>query len=337
LLNDPADAQAYNRYSYAHNNPMKYTDRDGNNPLLIAIGVGMAISAITNIIQQGVQSNWRYKNFDVGSFLQSTIIGGVSGAITFGIGSAVSSLGLSTIESSLQSALAHGSAQGALSAIQGGDFTHAFVTGYLSSLAGSGWSEAFGGDPASMIAYSAISGGVIEEAQGGDFIKGFAMGLTIGALNHAMHGGFAKKFDITVLEDYEAASHMGHQAVAFELENGNQLYISKDGTNSNLGSVGTPKVSNNYEYSSFEEINETYSHYHEGKRYDIAAVYKATRAQINNAINRAQKIASSTYVLIGNSCMDVARYALISAFGNRIANYSVGHIPNISFFCISNS
>ncbi len=45
-----ADAtQAYNRYSYCHNNPMKYTDPDGNSPILVAVALfGGALNMISN-------------------------------------------------------------------------------------------------------------------------------------------------------------------------------------------------------------------------------------------------------------------------------------------------
>jgi len=37
------DPQRWNRYAYVTNNPLKYTDPDGRNPLLIAGGIGTAV------------------------------------------------------------------------------------------------------------------------------------------------------------------------------------------------------------------------------------------------------------------------------------------------------
>ncbi|MEX0968465.1 MAG: T6SS effector amidase Tae4 family protein [Bacteroidia bacterium] len=39
---DPAYTQAFNRYSYALNNPLKYSDPDGENPIFIAAAIGAA-------------------------------------------------------------------------------------------------------------------------------------------------------------------------------------------------------------------------------------------------------------------------------------------------------
>ncbi len=42
-MQDPTNPQNYNRYSYCLNNPLKYTDTDGENPILIPILIGAAL------------------------------------------------------------------------------------------------------------------------------------------------------------------------------------------------------------------------------------------------------------------------------------------------------
>ena len=52
FVQDPYSTQGYNRYSYALNNPLKYTDPDGENPIAMLIGavIGVTINGISNLI-----------------------------------------------------------------------------------------------------------------------------------------------------------------------------------------------------------------------------------------------------------------------------------------------
>jgi len=49
------------------------------------------------------------------------------------------------------------------------------------------------GGPVAQMAMGAFTGGAIAEITGGNFVEGFATGLTVSALNHMMHGLLAKK------------------------------------------------------------------------------------------------------------------------------------------------
>src|SRR5690554_4612223 len=82
FVQDPANSQNYNRYGYAWNNPLKFTDPSGEIiiPILIGIGVGILTNGISNSIND--------KPFFQGA-IQAGIIGGISGAISFGIGSSL--------------------------------------------------------------------------------------------------------------------------------------------------------------------------------------------------------------------------------------------------------
>lgn len=51
LVPDPSSTQGYNRYTYAYNNPLKYTDPDGENPLQFVI------AAAANVVNQSLQGN----------------------------------------------------------------------------------------------------------------------------------------------------------------------------------------------------------------------------------------------------------------------------------------
>lgn len=74
-LTDPQDL---NRYAYARNNPMQYTDPSGHFPILVAIGIGIAVGAIS----AGIQSDWD---------LEATLIGGFIGGASAGVGTGVAS------------------------------------------------------------------------------------------------------------------------------------------------------------------------------------------------------------------------------------------------------
>ncbi len=87
VVSDSFDPQTLNRYSYARNNPILFTDPSGNIfiiddiliPMLIAAAIGAAVSAAMAAIMGG----------DVG---QAALTGAVTGAITWGFGAIGESL-----------------------------------------------------------------------------------------------------------------------------------------------------------------------------------------------------------------------------------------------------
>ncbi len=86
---------AFNRYAYAGGNPVEYIDPSGHLafiPILIAIGVGMAVGAVVNGVvdliiqasQNGIDNvNWKQVGF-------SALIGGIAGAVGGGVGGLLS-------------------------------------------------------------------------------------------------------------------------------------------------------------------------------------------------------------------------------------------------------
>ncbi len=108
----------------------------------------------------------------------------LSSAASYGIGAAFG--GVSGLGNELLRAGAHGLASGVVSALDGGNFASAFVSGAASSGIGS-FAQSVNMDPALMIASTTVMGGVVAWATGGDFLQGAMQGMMIGALNHAQH------------------------------------------------------------------------------------------------------------------------------------------------------
>ena len=97
----PDNSQSFNRYSYCLNNPLKYVDEDGENPLatfLIGIGVGAVIGAGTSALSYSISSAGDWHNQD---FWRAVGIGAISGAIGGAFGAAGSLLGAGSIGNSI--------------------------------------------------------------------------------------------------------------------------------------------------------------------------------------------------------------------------------------------
>ena len=147
----PDFTQNFNRYSYALNNPLKYTDPDGENPLFAAMFIG----GFFNFIFQGLTGHIN----SFGDALKAFGIGALSGLAGFGAGQAVT--GALSTATTLGGAIANGAAIGAASGFAGG-----FVGG-----AGNAWAggASFGqGLRSGLIGggAGAITGGLIGGAAG---------------------------------------------------------------------------------------------------------------------------------------------------------------------------
>jgi hypothetical protein len=85
ITNGMLGTQGYNKYSYANNNPLKYVDPDGNNPILVAVIIGFAMGAYTGgvIANQGEMNpfKWDYQSGKTwGYMIGGGVLGGLSGA-----------------------------------------------------------------------------------------------------------------------------------------------------------------------------------------------------------------------------------------------------------------
>ncbi len=127
-------------------------------------------------------------------------MGAISGVVTAGIGHAFSgSAGILAGSGwqPLAQAGAHALFQGGMAAAQGGNFWQGATSAFGSSLI-AGASAGSGAVAQSMM--GAFTGGFISHISGGNFVEGFATGLTVSALNHGLHSALHKNNDPPIYE-----------------------------------------------------------------------------------------------------------------------------------------
>ena len=177
---DPA-AEKYpgmNPYNSMGNNPMSFNDPQGDD-----FGASLLIGAAVGLISNGISNVSQGNNFFQGG-LKAAGLGALSGAVSFGIGNAASSL--SGLGKAAFQMGAHGFSGGVMSGIQGGSFGSGFLSGALSSGLSSG-ASALGIGNIGMIGIGGLSGGLGASLAGGNFWKGVGQGLTTSGLNHVAH------------------------------------------------------------------------------------------------------------------------------------------------------
>ena len=150
----PEFSQSFNRYAYCMNNPLKYTDSDGE-WIIAAMVAGAFINAITQDMSGNINS--------FGDFAEAIAIGALSGAAGYGAGAAVAGA-VGTI----------GFVGGAMTGAAGG-FASGFVTG-----AGNAWAQgvSFGkglGQGVIPGGFGAAIGGLTGGVSG--FVKATKMGF----------------------------------------------------------------------------------------------------------------------------------------------------------------
>lgn len=123
----PDYSQSFNRYSYCLNNPLKYTDPSGN-----LFGIDDAV--VIAFAAFNMASSMMRASFEGKSVWKAGALSLLSSAASYGIGSAFGNAGSWGKE--LLRAGAHGLASGVVSALDGGNFASAFVSGAAAPASG---------------------------------------------------------------------------------------------------------------------------------------------------------------------------------------------------------
>jgi RHS repeat-associated protein len=201
-VQEPFNTQNYNRYGYCLNNPLKYTDISGEDfglSFAIAIGISLAVYFGDAIINN--------KPITFHGIATTIVTTAASAGISFGIGGIAAGINNFYVRATFQ-ALAHGTTQGGMAALQGGKFWSGFAAGSLSSIMSSAWTggESFkvnegvktgsivqgigGANATNMVGtmfVGTISGGAGAALTDGNFWQGAVTGLIVSGLNHLEH------------------------------------------------------------------------------------------------------------------------------------------------------
>lgn len=181
----PDDTQSYNRYSYAHNNPLKYTDSSG-----YGLDVFDAISIIGATIIY-VKTGCKPCAAAWASFW--------AGAKTAHYGGDFGDIAKAAFSAYVMAAYAPGTGFGAeqlfwysvlggiTSVLQGGKFGHGFISAGVGTIAGGVTQDI--GNAAGRVFVSALVAGTISEATGGKFANGAVSGAFSAAVRELSRGG----------------------------------------------------------------------------------------------------------------------------------------------------
>lgn len=195
FISNANNLQSYNRYSYALNNPLKYSDPSGEIPVPVAMAIGAGVGIVSN----GIYNVSNERNFFAGAF-KAGLNGFVQGGISAGIGGAVAgAVGIKEGGKVGIKAALHALNSGSFSAANGGSFLSGAVSGsvsslYFSSISGVAQDMIKNGNTfgaaALTIGGGTLFGGLSSSAAGGNFWDGARNGFITSALNGFAHLAF---------------------------------------------------------------------------------------------------------------------------------------------------
>lgn len=172
-------------YCAMGNNPVSYSDPDGDLPFLAIVAIGAA----TGVFSNGLSNVSNGQNFFNGAG-KAAFWGAVGAGASLGVGAAFGATG--SFGHELLRAGAHAATQGGISAAQGGNFWQGALSGGIGSGISSGI-DALGGAAGHQILGGGLGGGIGSSLSGGNFWQGFGQGIAVGAFNHALQNGIVER------------------------------------------------------------------------------------------------------------------------------------------------
>lgn len=176
FVQNPSNSQNYNRYAYVLNNPLKYTDPDGE---WVQIAIGAVIGGTVGYFS-GRKAGLRGGDL-ITYTLAGATIGAISGGISAGVSSAAGTALTSTASSTIFSSgtgFAYGAATGFAGGAAGGFAGGALMTGLNNNTFGSNDNVFLGGLKGAAIGGGlglvggGIAGGIQAHKQGVNFWDG---------------------------------------------------------------------------------------------------------------------------------------------------------------------
>jgi len=249
IVQAPDDPQTLNRYSYARNNPLIYTDPSGNffgiiesivaalsSYLVTSLGVTAGVTAYTAAatityttisVVGGAALGAATSAATGGDIGMGALTGAISGLIFYGAGNiipgisgALGATGSRLAETAVKVAVhtvAGGISGGINSAITGSNIGLGMLTGAVGAGIGAVGGGAltllkvdqFGYQLVARVVSGGIAGGVVSEIYGGNFWQGFAQGAKTAAIAFLFNGELHKRLWLVLQGSAEFAIGVG--------------------------------------------------------------------------------------------------------------------------------